>query len=98
MRRLVVNVDSGAYYDVYVGRGSIWGNPYTHQPIRDTKALYQVATRAEAIEAYESWVQQQDYLMSRLPELKGKILACHCWPYPCHAEVLVRLANMEREE
>lgn len=35
---------------LYIGRGSKWGNQYSHK--EGTKALYKVATRAEAIQKY----------------------------------------------
>ena len=31
--------------------------------------------------------------MEDLPEIRGKTLACHCAPQPCHADILLRLAN-----
>lgn len=47
--KLVVNVRH-SNYDVYVGRGSIWGNPYSDNP--NSKARYIVKTRKESIECY----------------------------------------------
>jgi hypothetical protein len=86
-------------YDVYVGRPSKWGNPFSHIPNAvvqgktRTLARYRVATRAEAVAAYEAWIQTQPELMAALPELRGKVLGCWCAPLPCHGEVLARLAN-----
>lgn len=73
-------------YDVYVGRGrgSIWGNPF--RVGRD-------GTREQVIIAYERWLLRQPDLLARLPELRGKTLGCWCAPQPCHADVLLRLAN-----
>jgi hypothetical protein len=34
--------------DIYIGRGSILGNPYTHLPIKNTKAFIQYKTREES--------------------------------------------------
>jgi hypothetical protein len=34
-------------YDVYCGRGSIWDNPFTHLPLGQTTAQFQVASRAK---------------------------------------------------
>lgn len=78
-------------YDVYIGRPSIWGNPFSH--LDDTLAQFRVATREEAIEAYEEWINQRPDLLSLLPDLRGKVLGCWCAPKPCHGDVLVRLAN-----
>lgn len=80
-------------YDVYIGRGSIWGNPYTHLPLIETKAQYQVQTREEAVAAYAVWIRQQPELMARLPELRGKRLGCYCKPQLCHGDILAALAE-----
>ncbi len=87
-RDYVVNVKHGAQYDVYVGRSSRWGNVFTHLPLAETKAFFQVATRDEAIDRYAEWFETQPELIARLPELYCKRLGCHCLPLRCHAEFL----------
>jgi len=78
-------------YDVYIGRGSKWGNPYSH--LRESMAKWIVANRQDAISMYEIWIKTQPELMAALPELKGKVLGCWCSPKSCHGDVLARLAN-----
>lgn len=78
-------------HDVYIGRPSKWGNPFSHLP--NTLAKFRVASREEAIRSYESWLKSQPHLMAALPELRGKVLGCWCTPRACHSDVLVRLAN-----
>ena len=90
---MIVNISNGARYDVYIGRGSIWGNPFTHLPLVKTQAKYQVATRQAAIECYEDWLLQQPELLGQIYKLKGLTLGCYCRPFPCHGDVLLRLAN-----
>jgi hypothetical protein len=80
-----------AAYDVYIGRPSKWGNPFSHK--EGTLAKFKVASREEAIEKYREWIKTQPHLMKSLPELKGKTLGCWCKPYPCHGDVLVELLN-----
>lgn len=80
-------------YDVYIGRGSPWGNPFTHLYLPDTLASVQVATREEAISRYEQWVVTQPDLMACLEKLRGKRLGCHCAPLVCHGDVLVKLLS-----
>ena len=46
-------------YDVYIGRGSIFGNPYTHISDRPTLAKYVVATRGEAIQKYKEYFDKR---------------------------------------
>ena len=59
-------------YDVYIGRPSKWGNPFTHK--EGTRAEYILPTRDEAVEAYRKWITEGDgkYLLKCLPELKNK--------------------------
>lgn len=82
-----------AKYDVYIGRPSKWGNPFSH--LYGTKAKYKVETRAEAIEAYRLWITEGEgqHLLADLHELKGKKLGCWCKPLSCHGDVLIDLIN-----
>jgi hypothetical protein len=90
----VVNINSGEPYDVFVGRPSKFGNPFSHIP--NTSAPYPVETREDAIRAYEYWIREQPELMAAAKkELRGKILSCHCAPLDCHATVLLKIANEE---
>lgn len=66
-------------YDVYIGRPSKWGNPFTYKA--GTLADH-VLPRAEVIPAYEAWLKTQPSLMAALVELKGKTLGCWCKPGP----------------
>lgn len=79
-------------FDVYIGRGSKWGNPFSHK--EGTQALYVVKTRAEAIARYEEWILTQPELLAALPELRGKVLGCFCKPLSCHGDILARLADL----
>lgn len=94
---------------VYVGRPSRWGNPFAlGEPCDDSlyrNALIGgvplarrgvVEDRAHAVELFRFW------LMAKVPfteadvrrELAGKDLACWCpLDQPCHADVLLELAN-----
>jgi hypothetical protein len=79
-------------FDVFIGRPSRWGNPYSHQT--SALAMFRVRTREEAIAAYATWILQQPELLAELPTLKGKILGCYCRPsHACHGDVLARMAD-----
>lgn len=72
-------------HDVYIGRSSVWGNPFV---------IGRDGSREEVIQKFESWFTQQSHLVQRAKrELKGKVLGCWCTPHPCHGDVLVRIAN-----
>lgn len=83
MTTKVVNCKKSVY-DVYVGRPSIWGNPYIIGPD---------GTREEVIQKYRLYIQTRPDLLSQIPTLRGKVLGCHCAPKPCHGDVLAHLAN-----
>jgi hypothetical protein len=77
--------------DVYIGRPSKWGNPFSHK--EGTLAEFRVASREEAISKFEQYLINNKDLMKDLPELKGKILGCWCKPKACHGDVLVKYAE-----
>lgn len=79
-------------YDIYIGRPSKWGNPFTHRRYYQSD-LKIVATRDEAVERYREWIKTQPQLLSALHELKGKRLGCWCAPLRCHGEILAELAD-----
>ncbi len=81
-------------YDVYIGRGSKWGNVFSHNP--NSQAKYIVATRNEAIEKHKEWfLSQPEMIDMAKKELKGKVLGCFCKPpyATCHGDILVKVAN-----
>lgn len=71
-------------YDIFVGRPSIWGNPYV---------IGKDGNREEVIAKYREYLMKDSFLLSRIKELKGKVLGCYCSPLPCHAEILAEIAN-----
>lgn len=69
---------------VYVGRPTKWGNIYI---------VGRDGTASECVEKYEWWLGFTGRI-NELEELRGKDLACWCpLGQPCHADVLLRLAN-----
>lgn len=85
---------------IYIGRGSIWGNPFSHKD--GTQAIVQVDTVAEAIQAYRKWLWFQIkggiITIEMLKELDGKRLACYCVPQPCHGNVIKRAVEWAKEQ
>jgi len=71
-------------YDVYIGRGSKWGNPYK---------IGEDGTREEVIAKYETYIMNKPKLLADIHELKGKVLGCYCKPKGCHGDILARLAE-----
>lgn len=88
-------------YDVYVGRPSKWGNPYSHK--EGTLAEFKTNTRQEAIEAYRTYITEGKGV-HLLNELEGKVLGCWCGSYgigdkdnlKCHGQILLELIYTKR--
>jgi hypothetical protein len=79
----------------YIGRGSPWGNPFTHLPLSRTKAQFHVETEEESMIRYEAWLREKltkdPQLGQKLLELDGHELVCYCKPRPCHGDILIKI-------
>ena len=78
-------------YDVYIGRGSLFGNPY---PI--TKGN----TRQIVIDLYREWFYNQlkyPLFKAEVEKLRGLTLGCYCKPKPCHGDIIVEYLENSRE-
>jgi hypothetical protein len=67
---------------VYIGRGSLWGNPYV---------IGEGLSREEALALYEDHVVGMEELIKKY--LKNKDLVCYCVPKRCHGNILMQIAN-----
>ena len=79
------NVPAGA---VYVGRPTKWGNPFK---------IDAEHPREQVIAQYRDWLGYNALALQLAAkrELRGKDLVCWCAPLPCHADVLLEIANEE---
>lgn len=79
---------------IVVARPSKWGNPFR---IGTNRELGEVPDAQTAVRLYRDWMRNPDRWVLPLPpdvsELRGHDLACWCPPGPCHADVLLELAN-----
>ena len=82
----VVHCKKGPY-DVYIGRGSKWGNPFK---------IGRDGNREQVIEKYRDYILDGDgkHLLSHLHELKNKTLGCWCKPKDCHGDVLKEMVEI----
>ena len=92
----------------YVGRPTIFGNPFPVDIYGREKAVdlfrrwlngnmsADEMSQLSFDSRYSSLVTARIVLRDGLPELKGKTLCCWCKPdsHPCHADVLLELANV----
>lgn len=84
---------------VYIGRGSIWGNPHTHKV--GTKAQFIHSTREESVEAFKhtlwGWITSGKITKEMLIALDGKRLACYCAPKSCHGDIIARAVRWAKQ-
>src|ERR1700757_426939 len=89
---------------VYVGRPTKWGNPYklgdfVHRGPSFSGRDEYLATPGLVVEAYRKWMFHAQRSEGLITELRGKDLACWCpLDQPCHADVLLELANKSEEQ
>lgn len=82
-------------YDVYIGRPSEFGNPFTHISDRTTLAEFVVRNREEAIARYREWLLSSPEMLEKIQQLRGKVLGCWCNDSDkCHGKILADLANL----
>lgn len=88
----------------YIGRENILSNPYTHLPVKDTKAMFQCKTREEAIEKYDEYFDIMygnnieftkiiDEMYEKYKNGEDLFLECYCGKgengeKKCHGEVI----------
>ncbi|WP_197919347.1 DUF4326 domain-containing protein [Thiosulfatihalobacter marinus] len=92
---------------VSVCRPGVFGNPFT---VASARGAGYKNPEEVAVRAFRDWLNgipwacgcldtmetQRARILARLPELRGKDLACWCSPdQPCHADVLLEMANRE---
>ena len=87
---------------VYVGRPTKWGNPFVCKTKGDAAVLFRRWLMGKDTGKFE-YRGAPDFrvpaaeLRAAIDSLRGKDLACWCKPgEPCHADVLIELANAER--
>lgn len=85
--------------DVYIGRGSVLGNPYSSIKDRDTKASVICDSREESVVKYKQHLEMaiKDKIkpitneLNRIYKLakEGDVnLVCFCSPKLCHGDVI----------
>jgi hypothetical protein len=76
---------------IYVGRPTVWGNPYV---VGSQLMNGETLTAGKAVELYEQHLADNFSERDIRHCLRGKDLACWCaLDQPCHADVLLRIAN-----
>ena len=84
---MIVNLRKDKY-DIYIGRGSIWGNPYI---------IGRDGSRSQVIEKYRHYILNNQTLLDNLSTLKNKVLGCYCKPEACHGDILLELLYLKEK-
>lgn len=84
--------------DIYIGRGSFWGNNYTHLGKSRFSDVVLVDSREEAIKKYEEDLLKDPERLAKVKTLKGHYLVCYCKEKACHGDVLAKYAEMPKKE
>jgi hypothetical protein len=74
--------DKGIYQQI--DRYSEWGNPFF---------LNSDGDRDEVCDGYIEYLKHKRSLHTKIIDLKGKVLGCHCAPLRCHGDHLKTLSN-----
>jgi len=94
----VVHIRRDAY-NLYIGRGSIWGNPFRSGPDGD---------RHEVLAKYKEYLLRGEgrHLLERIGEHEGKTLGCFCSgprgltthdETRCHGQLLIKLVEFRQK-
>lgn len=87
----IINIKSGANYDVYCGRknktynvkSSLFQNPYI---------IGKDGSRAEVIEKFKVYfydrINKDEYFKREVLKLNNLVLACWCVPDDCHVRII----------
>ena len=85
---------------IYCGRGSEWGNDYSHLP--NSSAKFKVKTRDEAVVMHRRQlikrIESGQVSLHKLASLAGRKLICYCAPSLCHCSTLAAAAVWAKGE
>jgi hypothetical protein len=74
-------------FEVYIGRGSPYGNPYV---------IGRDGDRATVIQKFKDLRSKDPAFIAMVKKnLKGRVLGCFCSPEICHGDWLATIANEE---
>lgn len=75
-------------YDVYIGRPSIYGNPFQ---------IGKDGDRQQVVEKYKNYfykkIHTDEDFKNQVLNLKGKRLGCFCKPHACHGDIICEYLN-----
>lgn len=87
----VVNVNTDAF-DVFIGRPSVYGNPFIIGRDGDRNAVI------DKFKEYWYAPEQKSLRERALEELPEKTIGCFCKPSKCHGDIIASYVNDETKK
>lgn len=90
--------------DVYIGRGSVLGNPFTSIKDRQTKAEFICESREESVEKFKEYILNKIAIkdkavcdeLNRIYKMETVNLVCFCKPKSCHGDLIKQIIDNEK--
>ena len=90
--------------DIYIGRGSILGNPFTSIKDRNTLAKFVCDSREESINSFELFLRKEIKNKNKeickelnrlwkLNQTENINLVCFCKPKTCHGDIIKKIID-----
>lgn len=80
----VIHIRNKQSGDIYIGRGSPFGNPFKIGLDGDR---YEVIKKFRTY--FENKIQSDETFRKQVLDLEGKRLVCFCKPKACHGDVII---------
>ena len=92
--------------DVYIGRGSVLGNPFTSIQNRQTKAEFICNNREDSVDNFRQYlldkISEKDTRicdeLNRIYKMKDVNLICFCKPKSCHGDVVKEIIESKMKK
>lgn len=92
--------------DIYIGRGSVLGNPFTSIQNRQTKAEFICSTPEQSVENFRNYLSEKIKARDRkvcdelnriynLVKTTDVNLICFCKPKICHGDVIKEIIELK---
>ena len=91
MKTTVVNKSLGVEFDVYIGRPSHFGNPYTVEAHGRDLCIELFA------QYFSARLESDPEFKERVLALRGKTLGCFCKPLACHGDIIAEYLDGEQQ-
>ena len=90
MQTKIINIHHKENYDVYIGRGSLFGNPFK---------IGKDGDRDSVVELYRQYfygkISRDAEFKRNVLALKGKTLGCYCKPQRCHGDIIAEYLEVK---